>query len=87
MTTELQLYKHRLLELNGKTVLAYDFAKNKGDGQPVAVTGPNAVECPRCKAAPTEPCRNAQRSTDTLHFPRVIAMNNKIKELADGGQE
>lgn len=74
-----ELYRHRMLEQNGKLVLAYDFAR-KG-GTPVAVTGPNAVECNQCRAGFGEPCRGIDGRDGYAHFARLVEMNKKIAEL------
>lgn len=75
-----ELYQHRLLEKGGKQALAYDFARKQG--QPVAVTGPNAIECPQCGAKISQQCGGITGKDDYAHFSRIVVMNKKIKELS-----
>ncbi len=78
--TEPEIGKTRLLELNGARRLALDIAKQ--DGTPVAVVGPGAVDCPRCKAKDGGHCVTPKgRESDYPHFERVAAMNKRIDEL------
>lgn len=77
------LYGLRLVEVGGKETLAWDFARK--DGAPVAVTGPNAVPCPRCKADTSVPCGRPRSRAEMRapHFERVMAMNGEMKRLRD----
>ncbi len=66
----------RLLAVNGEERLAMDFAKERGTSAPVAVTGPNAVVCPRCRANAGDQCGGG-----FPHLERLAAMNNEMARL------
>lgn len=77
------LYQTRIVEVGGVERLAYDIAKKGED--PVAVVGPGAVECPKCRQKPGDKCLDPTRpgATTASHFERTIAMNKELTRLRE----
>ena len=74
------LYQTRIVVVDGEERLAYDIAKQGDD--PVAVIGPNAVPCPRCRQKAGDPCVTPSSQPKVFsHFERIQDMNLEMARL------
>lgn len=71
----------RLVKLNGKDALAWDFAE-RPDGTHLAITGAGAVQCPRCSAYQGKRCQTPdEKPLDFNHLERTHLMKMEIAAL------
>lgn len=79
---EPELYTYRILVKNGVETLAYDIGKQNGD--PVAVVGAGAVDCPQCRAVRGRHCVNVRGEEIKIPHPmRQFNMQRVINELRE----
>ena len=71
----------RLVEVLGKTMLAWDYGE-RPDGNKTAVVGPNAVQCPKCNAYQGKPCQTPdEKPLGMTHLERTELMKLEISAL------
>ncbi len=66
----------RIVQVKGEEMLAWDYGVSEADGSPLAVIGPNAVQCPKCSAYQGKECPEG-----TPHMERWVLANRELARL------